>query len=260
MKKIILVIEDKVEYHADVKAAAQELKLGWRFIFTTNFEDAMAVLKKERIDGIVSDVFFPEKKGGPADSWENAQKIREYAIENNLPFIFCTNNAFHDNNGNDISGFAKIIYESPTTRMEIADSKAFIFKAKTTQEIVHLLSLFYTAYDELVYSNMNAMWNKYRKKVNYEKPSCDENFAYELFENRIFRELFPYIPRGGSRRARSVMEKLWRCACTYGQPQSESEMIVRNISAFKILRKFFKKSQPDKNWWLALKILRFKMS
>lgn len=90
----ILVIEDNMAHLIQAKAYAKRLK-GCTVDFAVALDDAMRCLHKDRYDGVISDVFFPAKIGGSADTWENAVTISATLVEMGVHHVFNTAGNHH---------------------------------------------------------------------------------------------------------------------------------------------------------------------
>jgi hypothetical protein len=91
--KIILLIEDKVEEMAEAKKILTEK--GCRFVSADNLEDAMRIWKKleDKIDGVLTDLHFPERTGQKEGSCGFAIVTR--AVRMKIPVSICTDVDVH---------------------------------------------------------------------------------------------------------------------------------------------------------------------
>ncbi len=79
----ILAVEDEPEYLEMLQEVMSSL--GHTILIVPNGHDALAMLDKQRIDVVVSDVRMPEMSGV-----EFHQKLRAHPDYRNTPFIFLT--------------------------------------------------------------------------------------------------------------------------------------------------------------------------
>jgi CheY-like chemotaxis protein len=90
----ILVIEDKESHQNDIKTmleARQRAGVNIRVTYVSTLDEAYA--KMPYVDGVISDVFFPEQQGKEPEN--QAQKIFDKAVALKKPFIFCTDGDHH---------------------------------------------------------------------------------------------------------------------------------------------------------------------
>lgn len=113
--KKILVIEDSPKHLSEVKNFIDERVQAGADIearFVSTFEEARGALDAEQYDGIISDIFFPDREGAPPDPITPAPKrdeeaqlawaedvggvklVRE-ARTRRIPFILCTSTYHH---------------------------------------------------------------------------------------------------------------------------------------------------------------------
>ncbi|MBS3171809.1 hypothetical protein J4449_04320 [Candidatus Woesearchaeota archaeon] len=95
IKKLeILVVEDQPKHLADVKAVLEDRRqYGTEADYVSTLDGIKRELKEKKYDGILSDVFFPEKEGGeeaPSGLW-----VAEYGIQNGVPFVLVTSTYHH---------------------------------------------------------------------------------------------------------------------------------------------------------------------
>lgn len=98
----ILIIEDEEQHLNDAHAACENFN-NINFYFASTLEDAKAYLQHQRLDGVISDVFFPKNKGQPPTS-ESGLEIARYLIELGLtsaiiPFVLNTSTHHHGKEG-----------------------------------------------------------------------------------------------------------------------------------------------------------------
>lgn len=90
----ILVVEDQPEHLADVRAVLDSRKqYGIGADYVSNLDDTKRKLEKRNYDGILSDVFFPEREGeaeSAAGLW-----VAEYGRIYRIPFILVTSTYHH---------------------------------------------------------------------------------------------------------------------------------------------------------------------
>ena len=118
----ILVVEDKENYLKAAKEAAETTKHNIKYAI--NYEEGLKVLENEKVDRIITDVFFPGKTISAKEYYWNILKelnlvndnynrtlfnlreepsgllIAEYAMKKKIPFLFITD---QDTHGQDMS-------------------------------------------------------------------------------------------------------------------------------------------------------------
>lgn len=95
MKKI-LVIEDKPEHLADARRVLEERVNAGAIggaTFCETLDGALEELNKNQYGGILSDVFFPEYKGG--EERPSGVKVCEYALQHRIPLVLVTDTNHH---------------------------------------------------------------------------------------------------------------------------------------------------------------------
>lgn len=102
----ILVIEDTAKHVADAKTHAAQL-VGCEVDYATSLEEALALLTANRYDGAISDVFFPERTGGSAETFENAVAISTKLVELGIHHVFNTSGNHHG------SRYREFVWKTP---------------------------------------------------------------------------------------------------------------------------------------------------
>lgn len=87
MKKIILFVEDMPELI--VKAKALITAAGFGFISADNLQDAERLFGKVRVDGVITDMFFPQRPAAP-DTTPCGITVVTMALASNVPVVVCT--------------------------------------------------------------------------------------------------------------------------------------------------------------------------
>lgn len=91
--KVILLIEDSQEEMQIAKSLLT--KTGLRFVSTNNLHDAFRIWEKlgDKINGILTDLNFPEKQGQPETACGFAVVVR--AVHMKIPISICTSVDHH---------------------------------------------------------------------------------------------------------------------------------------------------------------------
>jgi response regulator RpfG family c-di-GMP phosphodiesterase len=98
----IMVVEDRPEFWAN----AIEALIGENIIVATSLEDANDVLRERDVDYILSDVSFPDRRGGKAR--ENTKSILFAALKENIPVCFVSRKESNGLNGTITKGHIAI--------------------------------------------------------------------------------------------------------------------------------------------------------
>ena len=90
----ILVVEDQPKHLADVKAVLEGRKqYGIGVDYVSTLDAAKRKLEEKGYDGILSDVFFPEREGG--EEAPSGLLVAKWGIDNRVPFILVTSTYHH---------------------------------------------------------------------------------------------------------------------------------------------------------------------
>lgn len=87
MKKIILFVEDIPELV--VKAKNLITSSGFGFISADNLQDAERLFGKVRVDGVITDMFFPQRPAAP-DTTPCGITVVTMALAAKVPVVVCT--------------------------------------------------------------------------------------------------------------------------------------------------------------------------
>jgi len=126
----ILVVEDQPHHLADVRAVIDSRRqYGIEADYVSTLDDAKRKLEEKRYDGILSDVFFPEREGEEESA--SGLWIAEYGLENKVPFILVTSTYHHGRKTEEVNQQLRIKYKigglidaepegcSPNTDLEV---------------------------------------------------------------------------------------------------------------------------------------------
>lgn len=105
----ILVIEDKENHIADVKnmlEKRQEAGVKINVTYVDNLEEAHELMQK--VDGVISDIFFPTKKNGTPEN--QAYNMVDKAKQLSKYIVFCTDG---DHHGPHLEGLAQKLGRVP---------------------------------------------------------------------------------------------------------------------------------------------------
>ncbi|MBI2552210.1 response regulator [Candidatus Uhrbacteria bacterium] len=140
----ILVVEDNPKYLQDVRQFMDErTRAGANVeaVFVSTLEDAKQELASGKYSAVLSDVFFPEKEGEPAEptaaipsdragelAWAgnvSGVKLAQFAMERGIPVTLCTSTHHHDSKTNPVNnwwrGKGRELIDSPPTEGEVED-------------------------------------------------------------------------------------------------------------------------------------------
>ncbi len=112
----ILVIEDTEKHLNDARKYSKKL-VGCKVDFVTTLTEAMELLKKNKYDGAISDVFFPAEKGASAETFENAIIVSAKLFGMGVHHVFNTTGNHH---GSKYQGF---VWKTPKKLNHIEDSE-----------------------------------------------------------------------------------------------------------------------------------------
>jgi hypothetical protein len=90
----ILVVEDTPKHLNDAQHIANQL-VGVEVHFATNLQQTLELIDTLALDGVVSDVFIPNRDGEEATSWQNAVTISNRLNELRVHHVFNTDRNHH---------------------------------------------------------------------------------------------------------------------------------------------------------------------
>lgn len=93
MKKIILLVEDLAE--EQVKAKQAVIDAGCRFIVASTLAEAKKVLGMVKVDGIVTDLHFPDSEHDKNTNNACGFAVIVAAIQSKIPVTVCSNVNHH---------------------------------------------------------------------------------------------------------------------------------------------------------------------
>lgn len=89
----ILVIEDGTKHLSNAQELLNERQELISADYASTLEDSLKMLEEKRYDGVLSDIFFPTRKGGEEEP--NGEVIINYCMENKLPVTLITSTHHH---------------------------------------------------------------------------------------------------------------------------------------------------------------------
>lgn len=100
----ILVVEDNEKFLADVKEEVGKRNY-FNADYATNKQDALNLANGKLYAGILSDCFFPDFEGG--EEKQNAIEMGGYALENNIPIVYCTSTYHHGAKTQEVCNYSR---------------------------------------------------------------------------------------------------------------------------------------------------------
>lgn len=212
--KKILIIEDNPKHLNEVKDLIDGRVRAGADInahFVSTFEAALKALDTEQYDGIISDIFFPEREGAPAEPTTRAPRLDEYeqlkwaegvsgiklvreARARHIPFILCTSTYHHGEKTqpvtiwlrkNDVNYIVDASYKVGEGEAEHKDwQSAFIELAYVRNAIDHNLLEINESGNIDEHDRLYELYKKDRSKydeiIPYASFAAAANAAYEV--------------------------------------------------------------------------------
>ncbi|MFH0803658.1 MAG: hypothetical protein V1877_00885 [Candidatus Tagabacteria bacterium] len=134
MKKIILLVEDLADEQVKAKQAVTDE--GYRFVVASTLAEAKKVFGMVKIDGIVTDLHFPESEYDKNANNACGFAVIVVAIKNEIPVAVCSNVNHHfAEYVKDVIAFLETV--SPFKKIPfVMDSKDWVRAIKEIKNLI----------------------------------------------------------------------------------------------------------------------------